>query len=48
MLYSKNTGAIDEVINSLKDSYLLEKEEDIAGFLEIQVTQDGKGTITLT
>ena len=35
ILYSKEPKAIDKVINSLKDGYLLEKEEDMAGFLGI-------------
>ena len=48
ILYAKNKQAIDKVIDSLKDGYLLEKEEDVAGFLGIQVNRDGKGTIKLT
>ena len=49
ILYSKDAGAIYKVINSLKDEYLLEKEENRTVFLVIQVTRDDKGgTISLT
>ena len=49
ILYSKDAGAIDKVINSLKDGHLLEKEENTTVFLVIQVTRDDKGgTISLT
>jgi len=48
ILYSTHVGTIHEVINSLKDSCPLEKEEDMVGFLSIQLTRDGKGTIALT
>ena len=40
---------INRVIDSLKDGYLLEKEEDMAGFLGIQVTRENKkGMLSLT
>ena len=35
ILYSKEPKAIYKVIDSLKDGYLLEKEEAVAGFLGI-------------
>ena len=40
IFYSKSVKTIDEVILSLKDEFLLEREEDMAGFLEINITRD--------
>ena len=37
---------IDEVIDSLKDSFLLEREEDVAGFLGLSIERDKKGGTT--
>lgn len=31
---------IDKVISSLKDEFLLEREEDMAGFLGLQILHD--------
>ena len=40
IFYSKEAKTIDEVILSLKDEFLLEKEEDMAGFLGIQIERN--------
>ena len=42
----KNQGIIDDVINSLKNRCLLEKEEDAMEFLGIQVTRNSKNGMT--
>ena len=48
IFYSKENAAIDKVIDSLKDECLLEREDDIAGFLGLKIDQDTtNGTITL-
>jgi hypothetical protein len=49
IFYSKKSSTIDKVILSLKDEFLLEKEEDMAGFLGIQIVRDAENhTITMT
>ena len=46
--YAKDKALIDRVILSLKDEYLLERKEDIAGFLGIIITKNTPdGTVTL-
>ena len=49
IFYSKEMGKIQQIIDSLKNEFLLEKEEDMAGFLGLDIShsKDGK-TITLT
>ena len=44
--FTKNKAIIDDVINSLKDRCLLEKEEDATEFLGIQVTRNSKNGMT--
>jgi hypothetical protein len=49
IFYSKKSPTIDKVILSLKDEFLLEKEEDMAGFLGIQIVRDAENhIITMT
>ena len=40
IFYSESAKTIDEVILSLKDEFLLEREEDMADFLGIKITRD--------
>ena len=47
IFYSKTTKSIDDVILSLKDELLLEKEEDMAGFLGIQLIQDKNNSLIM-
>ena len=48
IFYAKESSSIDAMITSLKDEFLLEREEDMAGFLGLNITRDAdKGTITL-
>ena len=51
IFYVKSKKIIDDVILSLKDNFLLEKEEDMAGFLCINISRSkdgGKEIITMT
>ena len=49
IFYAKHKKQIDDIIHSLKDEFLLEKEEDIDGFLGIKISRDDQErTITLT
>ena len=49
IFYAKDSAAIDKVIDSLKDGFLLEKEDDMAGSLGLSILRDEKnGTFTLT
>ena len=49
IFYSKKAATIDNIILSLKDEFLLEKEEDMAGFLGIQIESDvDNNTLTMT
>ena len=46
---SKKSATIDKLILSIKDEFLLEKEEDMAGFLGIQIDRDKDNkTLTMT
>ena len=48
IFYAKEHNSIDTIISSLKDKFLLEREEDMAGFLGLKITRDAeKGTFTL-
>ena len=48
IVYAKESKTIDNMISSLKDEFLLEREEDMAGFLGLNIQRDvDKGTITL-
>ena len=48
IFYAKDNASIDTIISSLKDEFLLEREEDMAGFLGLKITRDvNKGTVTL-
>ena len=47
--YAPDKESIDDVIISLKDELLFEKEEDVAGFLGLQIKREAmSGKITLT
>ena len=47
--YSKTQKFIDKVILSLKDKFLLEREEDMAGFLGINISRDkANNSLTMT
>ena len=49
IFYAKDSTCIDKIIDSLKDGFLLEKEDDMAGFLGLSILRDEKdGTVTLT
>ena len=49
MLYAKDTIVINVVIDSLKDEFLFEHEEDIAGFLGLKIQRNKDlGTVMLT
>ena len=48
IFYSKTDEAIFKLIKDLKDVFLLEKEEDLAGFLCLQIDRTTKGTVVLT
>jgi hypothetical protein len=36
IFYAKDNTSINAIISSLKDEYLLEREEDMAGFLGLE------------
>ena len=38
--YAKEANEIDAVITSLKDKLLIEREEDLAGFLRIHIDRN--------
>ena len=47
--YTKEKHIINKVIVSLKDGFLLEQEEDVAGFLGIRIQRNiQEGTATMT
>ena len=48
IFYSDTDKAIDKLIGDMKDEFLLEKEEDMAGFLGLQIDRTTKGTVVLT
>jgi len=48
IFYSKTDEAIDKLIKDLKDEFLLEKEQDMAGFLGLQIDRTTKVTVVLT
>ena len=48
IFYSNTNSAIDKLIDNLKDEFLLEKEEDMAGFLGLQIDRTTPGTVVLT
>ena len=49
IFYTKKSATIDNIILSLKDEFLPEKEEDMAGFLGIQINcDDNNNTLTTT
>ena len=49
IFYSKSAKTIDNVILSLKDEFLLEREEDMAGFLGIHIISDEhNNSLTMT
>ena len=49
IFYATDTTMINNVIDSLKDKFLLEREEDMARFLGLQIERDkSDGTVTLT
>ena len=48
IFYSQKKYSIDKLIVDLKDDFLLEKEEDMAGFLSLQIDRSNKGTVILT
>ena len=49
IFYAKDDSHINQIMYSLKESFLLEQEEDVAGFLGLQIKRDIKlGKITLT
>ena len=48
IFYSADDESINATISSLKEEFLLEREEDMAGFLGLKITRDiKKGTVTL-
>ena len=49
IFFAKDKKMIDEVIDSLNDSFLIEREENVAGFLGLSIERDRKGeTLSLT
>ena len=49
IFYVDDSKAVDKVIDSLKDEFLLEKEDDIAGLLGLSIHRDKSNkTVTLT
>ena len=48
IFYSKNDTSIDILINNLKEEFLFEKEEDMPGYLGLQIDRAKSGTVTLT
>ena len=49
IFYSKTSKKIDDVILSLKDEFILEREEDMAGLLGINIERDQENnTLTMT
>ena len=49
IFYVKYLYTIDDTVNSLKDEFLIEREENMAGFLALQIQRDETaGTIILT
>jgi hypothetical protein len=49
IFYSNTHNRIDNLILSLKDEFLLEREEDMAGFLGINITRDkNNDSLTIT
>ena len=47
IFYSKDATSIDKLIDNLKEDFLLEKEEDMAGFLGLHMDRSKSGTVTL-
>ena len=48
IFYAKDANSINVIISSLKEEFLLEREEDMARFLGLNITLDKiKGTVTL-
>ena len=48
IFYAKDSNLIDDAISSLKDEFLLEREEDMVGFLGLHILHDkDNGTVTL-
>ena len=45
IFYSKSTKIIDDIILIFKDEFLLEREEDMTGFLCINITRDEQNNI---
>ena len=48
IFYSNTDSAIDKLINDLKEEFLLDKEEDTAGLLGLQIDRIKPGTFILT
>ena len=49
IFYSKTKSTIDKVILSLKDEFLLEREEDMTGFLGINISRgDENNSLIMT
>ena len=49
IFYSKKSSTIDNIISSLDDEFILEKEEDVADFLGFQMERDeDNNTLTMT
>ena len=48
IFYSNVDSAIERLIDDLKEEFLLEKEEDMAGFLGLQIDRSKPGTVVLT
>ena len=40
IFYAKDDASINAIISSLKDEFLLEREEDMAGFLGLEVKRN--------
>ena len=45
--FAKDSNLINAIISNLKDDFLLESEEDMAGFLGLNIARN-KGTVTLS
>ena len=46
--YAKDVASIDTIISSLKDEFLIKREEDVVGFFGLNIIRDkDKGAVTL-
>ena len=48
VFYPKSHAIINKLIDNLKESFLLERKEDMAGFLGLKIDRSTQGILVLT